>query len=111
MPARRWDDLINAAFEKAFPEYLDDAKLAKISENETKSPAGKKRWREFMMPFEKIVTDYNFGTLIRLDCEGEYDEQNSMFGECLATAATGGRHPAGRWTHAARTANPTESRG
>ena len=73
--------MILASFYKEFPEYLDDAKLKKVSEEEIKSPEGKKRWRNFMMPFEKVVTDYNFGTLIRLDCEGEYDEHNSMFGK------------------------------
>jgi hypothetical protein len=92
--ARRWDDVILASFYKEFPEYLDDAKLKKVSEDEMKSPEGKKRWRNFMMPFEKVVTDYNFGTLIRLDCEGEYDEHNSMFGTSLSLRPRAGRHPA-----------------
>lgn len=77
----RWDNEINTAFEAAFPEYLDDAKLRKLNEDEIKSAAGKKKWREFMLPFEKVVADYNFGTLVRLDCEGEYDQENTMFGE------------------------------
>ena len=27
------------------------------------------------------VDDYNFGTLVRKDCEGDYSEENSIFGE------------------------------
>ncbi len=88
----RWDDLILASFYKEFPEYLDDAKLKVVSENEMKSAEGKKKWRNFMMPFEKIVTDYNFGTLIRLDCEGEYDEHNSMFGKPIPPPPCDRRH-------------------
>jgi len=104
----RWDDLLNDAFEKAFPEYLDDARLSNLTENEIKSAEGKRRWREFMMPFEKIVHDYNFGTLIRLDAEGEYDEQNAMFGTSntplgrgpLPVQSAGGH--ISRWAHQAQ---------
>lgn len=75
------------AFTAAFPEYADDSRLAKLTEDELKSASGKRRWREFMMPFEKVVADYNFGTLVRLDCTGEYDEQNTIFGQSGATPA------------------------
>lgn len=44
-----------------------------------KSPEGKKRWREFMNKYEKSIEDYNFGTLLRLNSDGEYDEENTMF--------------------------------
>ncbi|KAI5480826.1 Yst0336-like domain protein [Pseudohyphozyma bogoriensis] len=74
------DDLLMEAFAAAFPELQSDERLSKINEDEMKSPENKKRWRAFMMPFENLVDDYNFGTLIRADCEGEYDEKNSIFG-------------------------------
>ena len=78
---RRWDDEIMEAFEKAFPEMQTDDKLRKLDENEMKSKQGKERWRNFMTPFEKRIDDYNFGTLIRADCSGDYTEENSIFGE------------------------------
>lgn len=100
----RYDDDIIESFEKAFPELQSDERLKKISEDEMKSPDGKLRWRTFMTPFETIgmlsppfsflvkysylmvvlrhsVADYNFGTLIRADCEDEYTETNSIFGQ------------------------------
>lgn len=33
--------------------------------------------------FEKKVEFYNFGTLLRADARGEYDQDNTMFGEFL----------------------------
>ncbi|KDE03799.1 hypothetical protein MVLG_05740 [Microbotryum lychnidis-dioicae p1A1 Lamole] len=74
------DDEIYDEFVKHFPELQSDARLSKLSENELKSAEGKRRWREFMMPFEKKVDDYNFGTLIRADVNEDYTESNSIFG-------------------------------
>ncbi|GAA6062752.1 hypothetical protein JCM10212_005548 [Sporobolomyces blumeae] len=78
----KWDDDIYDAFASHFPEYVNDdgTKLRRLNEDEMKDKEGKKRWREFMLPFEKKVDEYNFGTLIRLDCEDDYTETNSMFG-------------------------------
>ncbi|GAA5826084.1 hypothetical protein JCM3770_000981 [Rhodotorula araucariae] len=76
----KWDDEIVEAFLKAFPEYDDADKLRLLSEDEIKSPGGKRRWREFMMPFADKIDEYNFGTLIRLDCTQDYTQANSMFG-------------------------------
>ncbi|SCZ91427.1 BZ3500_MvSof-1268-A1-R1_Chr1-2g01402 [Microbotryum saponariae] len=74
------DDEIHDEFVKQFPELQSDARLSKLSEHELKSAEGKRRWREFMMPFEKKVDDYNFGTLIRADVNEDYTESNSIFG-------------------------------
>ncbi|GAA6024345.1 hypothetical protein JCM11491_000385 [Sporobolomyces phaffii] len=85
----KWDDEIYESFEKHFPDLLEDGgkKLIRLNEDDIKSAAGKKRWREFMMPFEKKVgkcslstDDYNFGTLLRFNAEDDYTEENSMFG-------------------------------
>ncbi|GAA5854948.1 hypothetical protein JCM8547_002318 [Rhodosporidiobolus lusitaniae] len=76
----KWDDLIMESFEKHFPDWQNDDKLKVINEDELKTPEGKKRWREFMMPFEKTIDEYNFGTLIRSNCEDDYTQENSMFG-------------------------------
>ncbi|GAA5980788.1 hypothetical protein JCM10908_003868 [Rhodotorula pacifica] len=76
----KWDDEIMEAFEKHFPDYQNDEKLRVLDENEMKNATGKKRWREFMMPFDKKIDEYNFGTLIRTNCEEDYSQENSMFG-------------------------------
>lgn len=76
-----------------FPEFKFDDNLRNIDEDAMKSASGKERWRKFIMPvslpvhlgcdeltwqYEKRVTDYNFGTLIRRDCERAYDEDNAV---------------------------------
>jgi len=43
-----------------------------------KSTSGKDRWRKFIMAYEKRLTDYNFGTLIRKDAGKLYAEDNSI---------------------------------
>ncbi|GAA5851740.1 hypothetical protein JCM3766R1_000243 [Sporobolomyces carnicolor] len=70
----KWDDEIFESFSKHFPDYLEDGakKLIKLDEDEIKSATGKRRWREFMMPFEKKVG--------KLNAEDDYTETNSMFG-------------------------------
>ncbi len=30
--------------------------------------------------YEKTVQDYNFGTLLRINCNKDYDQDNTMFG-------------------------------
>lgn len=45
------------AFEKHFPDYSSsDDKLRVLNEDEMKSAQGKKRWRDFMMPFECVFS-------------------------------------------------------
>lgn len=45
------------AFEKHFPDYSSsDDKLRVLDEDEMKSAQGKKRWRDFMMPFECVFS-------------------------------------------------------
>ncbi|KAK4705955.1 hypothetical protein P7C70_g235, partial [Phenoliferia sp. Uapishka_3] len=77
----KFDDEIIEAFTAAFPELANnDEALKNLNEEEMKSPEGKKRWREFLMPFDGKVDDYNFGTLIRADCTDDYTQANSIFG-------------------------------
>lgn len=72
------DDEILADFQQTFPELNSAEKVTFINENELKSAAGKQRWRDFIMRYEKTVPDYNFGTLIRADAKREYAEDNSI---------------------------------
>lgn len=43
------------------------------------------RWRPFCNKFEGTVEDFNYGTLLRLDCEKDYTEENTIFGEITIT--------------------------
>lgn len=63
-------------FKKNFP----DLKVDVLDENDFKTEVSKAKWREFMSKYEHKVADYNFGSLIRLDCTGDYTEANTMFG-------------------------------
>jgi len=74
------DDEIFEDLGRTFPELVSNpSQLEKLDEDVMKSAENKKRWREFIMPYEKKVTDYNFGTLIRTDSKGEYGEANTLF--------------------------------
>lgn len=88
----RYDDEIIKAFEKHFPDYQSDDRLRLLKEDELKSAEGKKRWREFMT--DKVfpesmreAIDYNFGTLIRANCEDDYTQENSIFGALESSLA------------------------
>jgi len=70
------DDEIYTHLKTDFPEF-DPA--AKIDEDEMKSKTGKERWRKFLMTYEKKVDDYNFGTMLRADAKGEYEEKETIF--------------------------------
>jgi hypothetical protein len=72
---RRIDDEIYEDFRKNFP----DLDIRRLNEEDFKSEPAKKKWREFMMPYEKRVNDYNFGSLLRIDTTGDYTEENTMF--------------------------------
>ena len=74
------DDQIFTHLVTVFPKFSTKEGTAKVLvEDEIKSPGGKKVWREFMMHYEKTVDDYNFGSLLRLDASGEYDQANTIF--------------------------------
>jgi len=70
------DDEIYEHFTKSFPEI--DV-VEKIDEDQMKSKEGKERWRDFIQPYEKSVTDFNFGTLLRLSPKDEYEERSTIF--------------------------------
>ncbi|NXK26336.1 PBDC1 protein, partial [Arenaria interpres] len=38
------------------------------------------KWRPFCLRFEGLVEDFNYGTLLRLDCSQGYTEENTIFG-------------------------------
>lgn len=78
----RIDDEIFEDFKATFG---DDFPVAVLDEaRDFKSPEMKEKWRIFINRYEGgKVTDYNFGSLLRLDASEEYTESNTMFGKKL----------------------------
>ncbi|NXI70873.1 PBDC1 protein, partial [Anseranas semipalmata] len=70
------DDRIYGEFRKTF----GDLKIDVLDPEELKSEPAKERWRPFCMRFEGVVEDFNYGTLLRLDCRKGYTEENTIFG-------------------------------
>nr|CAD7458872.1 unnamed protein product [Timema tahoe] len=85
------DNAIYTAFREEFP----DLKLGKLTEEDLKSTEAKQvlaakldllmtvpstslKWRPFCEQFKDIIEDFSFGTLLRLDSEGEYSKENSI---------------------------------
>ncbi|PVV02597.1 hypothetical protein BB560_002946 [Smittium megazygosporum] len=70
------DDELYKDFREEFPtlniKVLDE-------KNDFKSEAAKRKWRNFMNKYEKRVADFSFGTLMRIDSQDDYTEENSMF--------------------------------
>ncbi|XP_062453052.1 protein PBDC1 [Rhea pennata] len=69
------DDQIYGEFRKAF----SDLKIDVLDPEELKSEPAKEKWRPFCMQFEGVVEDFNYGTLLRLDCSRDYTEENTIF--------------------------------
>ncbi|CAB4494637.1 unnamed protein product [Rhizophagus irregularis] len=66
-------------FIKIFKILSQIFSLIEIDEEEMKSTNGKEIWRNWIMKYEKRVSDYNFGTLLRKNVDGDYTEENTMF--------------------------------
>ncbi|RMJ26517.1 DUF757 domain protein [Aspergillus sp. HF37] len=73
----KMDNDIYEDFKNEFPEF-DPAET--LDEDRMKSSAGKAKWRNWMNKYEKIIDDYNFGTMIRSNPKFEYDRDTTIFG-------------------------------
>ncbi|XP_035200889.1 protein PBDC1 [Oxyura jamaicensis] len=69
------DEQIYGEFRKTFGELKIDV----LDPEELKSEPAKEKWRPFCMRFEGVVEDFNYGTLLRLDCSKGYTEENTIF--------------------------------
>uniref|UniRef100_A0A8C6WNT4 Polysaccharide biosynthesis domain containing 1 n=1 Tax=Neogobius melanostomus TaxID=47308 RepID=A0A8C6WNT4_9GOBI len=69
------DDQLYTSFRETFKDL--DIKLLKTED--LKSVEAKERWRPFCNQFEGIVEDFNYGTLLRLNSDKEYTEDNTIF--------------------------------
>lgn len=86
----KMDDEIYEHFKSDFPD-IDPSQT--IDEEKMKSKAGKEKWRNFMMQYEKKVDDYNFGTMLRSNPKFEYGEKETIFG-MVATFPAAPEHSA-----------------
>ncbi|XP_020375501.1 protein PBDC1 isoform X1 [Rhincodon typus] len=71
----REDDQIYTEFRKQFR----DLKIDILDPEKLKSEAAKLQWRPFCLQFETLIEDFNYGTLLRLDCSRDYVEENTIF--------------------------------
>ncbi|XP_012582717.1 PREDICTED: protein PBDC1 [Condylura cristata] len=69
------DDQIYSEFRKNFEKLRIDV----LDPEELKSELAKEKWRPFCLKFDGIVEDFNYGTLLRLDCSQGYTEENTIF--------------------------------
>ncbi|KXS19754.1 DUF757-domain-containing protein [Gonapodya prolifera JEL478] len=69
------DDEIYQDFTKSFPAFP----VSLIALDLLKTEAAKAKWRDFINRYEKKVQDFNFGTLLRIDSTGDYEEENTTF--------------------------------
>ncbi|KAL1964595.1 hypothetical protein VTN77DRAFT_6769 [Rasamsonia byssochlamydoides] len=70
------DDEIYEHFKKEFPDF-DPSET--IDEDKMKSKEGKEKWRNFMNQYEKKISDFNFGTILRTNPKYEYDQHTTIF--------------------------------
>ncbi|KAM6985404.1 protein PBDC1 [Aplochiton taeniatus] len=69
------DDQIYTSFRETF----GDLNIKQLDPDSLKSPESKEKWRPWCNQFDGIVEDFNYGTLVRLDCEKDYTEENTIF--------------------------------
>ncbi|PSR88795.1 duf757 domain-containing protein [Coniella lustricola] len=69
----------NEIYEHLCKDFPDFDPAVPLDEDKMKSAQGKKRWREFMMVYEKKVDDYSFGTILRKDPKEEYTQDGTIF--------------------------------
>ncbi|KAK2818539.1 hypothetical protein Q5P01_024100 [Channa striata] len=69
------DDKIYSTFRETF----NDLNIRLLKEHDLKSDEAKERWRPYCNQFEGVIEDFNYGTLLRLDSEKDYTEENTIF--------------------------------
>jgi len=63
---------------RQFKRYFKLLKVDVIREEDFKSEEAKVKWRPFCNMYEGKIEDYNFGTLLRIDCNKGYDDENTI---------------------------------
>ncbi|XP_006873807.1 PREDICTED: protein PBDC1 [Chrysochloris asiatica] len=62
-----------------FREIFEKLRIDVLDPEELKSELAKEKWRPFCLKFDGIIEDFNYGTLLRLDCSQGYTEENTIF--------------------------------
>ncbi|XP_077441513.1 protein PBDC1 isoform X2 [Vanacampus margaritifer] len=70
---------MDADIYSTFREAFQDLDVKVLDPDQLKSPEAKERWRPFCNRYEGLVEDFNYGTLLRLDCRKDYSEENTIF--------------------------------
>ncbi|KAJ7356373.1 Protein pbdc1 [Desmophyllum pertusum] len=63
---------------RQFKRYFKMLKVDLLKVEDLKSEEAKVKWRPFCNMYEGKVEDYNFGTLLRIDCNKDYNEENTI---------------------------------
>ncbi|XP_051539120.1 protein PBDC1-like [Myxocyprinus asiaticus] len=69
------DDQIYTKFRDAFPDH----NIQVLDPELLKSAKAKEEWRPFCNQFDGVVDDFNYGTLLRIDSQKDYTEENTIF--------------------------------
>ncbi|XP_024286870.1 protein PBDC1 isoform X2 [Oncorhynchus tshawytscha] len=69
------DDRIYTSFKESF----SDLNIKNLDPDMLKTAEAKEKWRPFCNQFDGVVEDFNYGTLLRLDCVKDYTEENTIF--------------------------------
>jgi len=70
----KYDDQVYRMFKRYFKTFKIDV----IESGELKDEESKARWRPFCEMFKGKVEDFNFGTLLRVNCSKGYSEDNTI---------------------------------
>lgn len=63
---------------RQFKRYFKMLKVDVLKTEDFKSEEAKVKWRPFCNMYEGKIEDFNFGTLLRIDCSKGYDEDNTI---------------------------------
>lgn len=63
---------------RQFKRYFKMLKVDVIRVEDFKSEEAKVKWRPFCNMYQGKIDNYNFGTLLRIDCKRGYDEDNTI---------------------------------
>lgn len=63
---------------RQFKRYFKMLKVDVIKVEDLKSEEAKVKWRPFCNMYEGKIDDYNFATLLRIDCSKGYEETNTI---------------------------------
>merc|ERR1719318_2074413 len=85
----KFDDYIY----RLYMRYFKNINIEVLKEEDLKTEVAKTRWRPFCEHFKGALTDYNFGTLLRMDCKEDYSGRARRLDSCRTEASSGANTP------------------